>query len=55
MNITLICVGKLKEKYWQDAVLEYTKRISRYFKINIIEVLDEKTPDNLNDGVVKTI
>lgn len=38
--IRIICVGKLKESYWQDAVSEYVKRISRYHKMEIIELLD---------------
>lgn len=46
MNISIICVGKLKEKYLKDAVAEYSKRLSRFCKLNIIEVPDEKTPDN---------
>lgn len=46
MKITLITVGKLKEKYFTMAVEEYSKRLSRYVKLNIIEVADEKTPDN---------
>ena len=45
MNITLICVGKCREKYWSDAVSEYQKRLSRYAKLEIIEVRDEKTPE----------
>ncbi|WP_026662697.1 23S rRNA (pseudouridine(1915)-N(3))-methyltransferase RlmH [Butyrivibrio proteoclasticus] len=45
-TISIICVGKIKEKYWNDAIAEYSKRLSRYCKINIIEVQDEKTPDN---------
>lgn len=45
-NISIICVGKIKEKYWNDAINEYSKRLSRYCKLNIIEVADEKTPDN---------
>lgn len=45
MNITLICVGKCREKYWSDAVSEYQKRLSRYAKVEIIEVRDEKTPE----------
>ncbi|MBO4458319.1 MAG: 23S rRNA (pseudouridine(1915)-N(3))-methyltransferase RlmH [Butyrivibrio sp.] len=45
-NISIICVGKIKEKYWNDAIAEYSKRLSRYCKLNIIEVADEKTPDN---------
>jgi len=46
MNITLITVGKLKEKYLKDAILEYSKRLSRYCKLDIIELQDEKTPEN---------
>lgn len=45
MNITIIAVGKIKEVYFRDAITEYQKRISRYCKLNIIEVIDEKTPD----------
>ncbi|MBA5850270.1 23S rRNA (pseudouridine(1915)-N(3))-methyltransferase RlmH [Clostridium sp. cel8] len=45
MNITIIGVGKLKEKYLKSAIEEYSKRLSRYCKLNIIEVQDEKTPD----------
>jgi len=46
MNITLITVGKLKEKFFKDAVLEYSKRLSRFGKLEIIEIPDEKIPDN---------
>lgn len=46
MNITLITVGKIKEKYLKDAVDEYRKRLSRYCKLDIVEIQDEKTPDN---------
>ncbi|WP_290770946.1 23S rRNA (pseudouridine(1915)-N(3))-methyltransferase RlmH [Anaerofustis sp.] len=42
MNINIICVGKLKEKYLKEAQTEYVKRISRFTKINIIEIADEK-------------
>ncbi len=45
MNITIICVGKIKEKFFSDAVNEYLKRLSRFAKIEIIEVRDEKIPD----------
>ncbi len=45
MNITVLCVGKIKEKFYQQAVEEYAKRLSRYCKLQIIEVPDEKTPD----------
>ena len=46
MNISIIAVGKLKEKYLKMAVDEYSKRLSRYAKFEIIELQDEKTPDN---------
>ncbi|MDW8801634.1 23S rRNA (pseudouridine(1915)-N(3))-methyltransferase RlmH [Clostridium sp. A1-XYC3] len=46
MNISTICVGKLKEKYLKQAIDEYSKRLSRYCKLDIIEIPDEKTPDN---------
>jgi 23S rRNA (pseudouridine1915-N3)-methyltransferase len=46
MNIKLITVGKLKEKYLKDAVEEYLKRISKFCEFEIIEVPDEKIPDN---------
>ena len=46
MQINLLAVGKLKEKYWKGAVDEYSKRLSSYCKVNVIEVADEPTPDN---------
>lgn len=50
MNITIVCVGKLKEKYWRDGISEYEKRLSRYTKLNIIELPDEKTPDTMSEA-----
>lgn len=49
MNISLITVGKLKEKYLKLAIDEYSKRLSRYCKLDIIELPDEKTPDNASE------
>jgi 23S rRNA (pseudouridine1915-N3)-methyltransferase len=49
MNISIITVGKLKEKYLKLAIDEYSKRLSRYCKLDIIELQDEKTPDNASD------
>ncbi|AWZ49686.1 23S rRNA (pseudouridine(1915)-N(3))-methyltransferase RlmH [Clostridiaceae bacterium 14S0207] len=49
MNITLITVGKIKEKFLKDAIAEYSKRLSKYCKVNIVEVPDEKTPDNASE------
>lgn len=45
MKITILCVGKIKEKFYRDAIAEYEKRLSRYCKTEIVEVEDEKTPD----------
>lgn len=49
MNIYIIAVGKIKEKFLREAVDEYKKRLSRYCKLEIIEVPDEKTPDNASE------
>lgn len=49
MKIEIVCVGKLKEKYLVQAIDEYSKRLSRYCKLNIIELADEKTPDNASE------
>ncbi len=40
MNIDILCAGKLKEKYWRDAIAEYSKRLSRYCRLRVIEVAD---------------
>lgn len=55
MKITLITVGKIKEKYLRDAIAEYSKRLSRYCKLEIIEVADEKAPDHASDVMENTI
>lgn len=49
MNITVICVGKIKEKFFTDAIGEYLKRLSRFAKTEIIEIKDEKIPDNASE------
>ena len=51
MKITLVTVGKIKEKYLKDAVAEYSKRLSRYCKLEIVEVADEKTLDGASEAV----
>lgn len=48
MNITIISVGKLKEKYLKMGIEEYTKRLGSYAKVEIVEVADEKAPENLS-------
>lgn len=49
MKITILSVGKIKEKYFTMAIEEYKKRLSRYCRLEIVEVADEKTPDNASD------
>ena len=55
MRITVLCVGKIKEKFFTQAIDEYAKRLSRYCKLEIIEVPDEKTPEDASDVVVEKI
>lgn len=49
MTIRILCVGKVKEKYFRDAIAEYVKRLSRYARIEIVEVSDEKTPEGASE------
>lgn len=55
LSIQIICIGKIKEKYLQDAISEYSKRLSKYCKLNIIELPDEKIPDKANDTISNQI
>ena len=55
MRISIICVGKIKEKYFRDAIAEYEKRLGKYCKLEIIEVPDEKTPDNAGKALEEQI
>lgn len=55
LNINIICVGKIKEKYLQDAINEYSKRLSKYCKLNITELPDEKIPDKVNNSLSEQI
>lgn len=55
MKISVLTVGKIKEKYLKDAIAEYGKRLSKYCKLEIIEVADEKTPDNASEVVEEQI
>ncbi|MBS7297784.1 MAG: 23S rRNA (pseudouridine(1915)-N(3))-methyltransferase RlmH [Eubacteriales bacterium] len=50
MTVSIVCVGKLKEKYLKDAIDEYRKRLSRFCKLEITEIPDEKTPDNASQA-----
>ena len=55
LHIDIICVGKLKEKYLKDAVDEYSKRLSKYCNLNIIELADEKLPDTNSEKLFNEI
>ena len=55
MNIDIIAVGKIKEKFFRDAVEEYSKRLSAFVKLTITEIPDEKIPDNASDKVIEKI
>ena len=51
MKITLVTVGKIKEKFFEDAIKEDSKRLSRYCKLEILQVADEKTPEGASEAV----
>lgn len=55
MKITIICVGKIKEKFYRDAVAEYEKRLSKYCKTEIVEVADEKTTEGASEVLEEQI
>ena len=55
MEIRIITVGKIKEKYLNDGIAEYAKRLSRYCKLSFIQVSDEKTPDKASDALNRHI
>ncbi|MCD8169860.1 MAG: 23S rRNA (pseudouridine(1915)-N(3))-methyltransferase RlmH [Clostridiales bacterium] len=55
MKITLVTVGKIKERYFEDAIKEYSKRLGRYCKLDIVQVQDEKTPDGASEAVERQI
>lgn len=55
MKITIICVGKIKEDFYRKAVSEYEKRLSKYCRLEIIEVPDEKTPDHISAAAEEQI
>ena len=55
MKITIVCVGKIKEKFYQDAIKEYAKRLSRYISLSILEVKDEKTKEQASPAEEKQV
>lgn len=55
MEIRILSVGKIKERYLNDAISEYAKRLSRYCKLTFIQVADEKTPDKASEALNRQI
>lgn len=55
MKITIIAVGKIKEKYIKQGIKEFKKRLSNYTKLNIIEIPDEKAPENLSEKEMEIV
>lgn len=55
MNIKILCVGKIKEKFYRDAIDEYLKRLSKYASVSVIEVADEKTSENASDTEIDMV
>lgn len=55
MNVKILCVGKIKEKFYKDAISEYSKRLSKYCSLDIVEVQDEKTSENASDNEINIV
>ena len=55
MNIKIVCVGKLKEKYFKDGIAEYVKRMRRFAKVKIVQVPDEKAPEKLSPAEMEQV
>ena len=55
MNVNIICIGKLKEKYWQDAIKEYSKRLSRYCTLSVTELKEVRQQDNASESEEKKV
>lgn len=55
LNINIVCVGKIKEEYYREAIAEYSKRLSKYCSLKIIELQDEKLPDKIYASTIDAI
>ena len=55
LNINIVCVGKIKEKFFASAIEEYSKRLSKYCKLEILELPDEKIPDKASEAIENSI
>ena len=55
MKVSIVCVGKMKEKFYRDAIGEFEKRLSKYCKFEILEVQDEQAPDKAAPAIEEQI
>ena len=55
MKIRIISVGKMKERYWKEAQQEYSKMLSRFATVEVVEVADERTPEDASTGEIRAI
>ncbi len=55
LSINIICIGKIKEDYLKSAINEYSKRLSKYCNLKLIELPDEKLPEKINDSIINDI
>lgn len=55
LTVNIICIGKIKESYWREAIKEYSKRLTAFCKFNVIELDEEKISSNPNDAQIRTI
>lgn len=55
LAINIVCIGKIKENFFKDAINEYSKRLSKYCNLTITELSDEKIPSKVNDKIIDNI
>ena len=55
LEVKIICIGKLKEKYWRDAVQEYTKRLSAFCRFSVVELSEVRVPQDPNDAQIEKV
>lgn len=53
LEVKIICIGKLKEKYWRDAVAEYSKRLSAFCRFSVVELNEARVPQDPNDAQIE--
>lgn len=55
LTINIVCVGKIKEKFFKSAIDEYSKRLSKYCRLEILELPDEKIPEKINENIINAV